>query len=191
MSTHAKNLLTEEQYLEIERKAEFKSEYFRGEMFAMSDASLTHTRLVRRLTVSLDAQLRSGRCEVLALDMRVLVSKSRLYTYPDVVAFCGEPVLLDGHQDTLLNPSLIVEVLSPSTEIYDRTKKFEYYQSIDSLHEYLLVSSDRVHLDLFTRQTDGRWLLTSVGALEDTLELTSVGCRLALAELYQKIDFGA
>ena len=188
MSTHAKTFLTEEQYLEIERKAEYKSEYFQGEMFAMSGASLAHNRLVTRILSTLDAQLRKGSCEVLPSDMRIRVSKSGLYTYPDVVAFCGEPKLADPHLDTLLNPSLIVEVLSPSTEAYDRGKKFEHYRSIESLSEYLLVSSDRVHVDLFRRQADNRWLLTSAGALEDPLDLQSIGCRLSLTELYDRIE---
>ncbi len=188
MSTHSKTLLTEEQYLEIERKAEYKSEYFQGEMFAMAGAGYQHNLLIMNAGAALHEQFRSRPCIVMANDMRIRVSKTGLYTYPDVVAFCGEPVLLDGHQDTLLNPSLIIEVLSPSTEAYDRGQKFAQYRSIESLSEYVLVSSDRVQVDLFTRQLDGRWLLTSASNLEDSLELQSVGCRLALADLYDKIE---
>ena len=120
--------------------------------------------------------------------MRVRVSSTGLYTYPDVLVVCGEPQFLDERRDTLLNPNLIVEVLSPSTEAYDRGRKFEQYQSVESVSEYLLVSSERVSAMLFTRQPDGRWILTTAGRLDDSLDLQSVGCRLALADLYEKVD---
>jgi Uma2 family endonuclease len=189
VSTQPKTFLTPEQYLEIERKAEYKSEYYRGEMFAMAGASLAHNTLVANLIGELHGKLRAGPCRVLPSDMRVRVSATELYTYPDVVAVCGEPRLLGNQMDTLLNPSLLVEVLSPSTEAYDRGRKFEHYQSIESLGEYLMISSDRIHAVLYTRQPDGRWLLTSATRLEDSLDLQSVGCSLALAGLYEKVDF--
>ena len=188
MSTQPKTYLTPEQYLEIERKAEYKSEYFAGEMFAMSGAKFEHVMMVGNITRELSEQLRSRQCFVLSADMRVRVTATGLYTYPDVAVVCGEPQLLDKELDTLLNPVLIVEVLSPSTEAYDRGRKFEHYRSIESLKEYLLVSSDRAHIDLFARQSDGRWLLTSADRLEETIELESVGCRLALAAVYEKVD---
>jgi Uma2 family endonuclease len=112
-------------------------------------------------------------------------------TYPDLTALCGEPQFLDETQDTLLNPSLIVEVLSPSTEFYDCVRKFEHYRSVESVSEYLLVSSERVRAELYTRQPDGRWLLTTAGRMEDSLDLQSVGAHLALADLYEKVDFPA
>ena len=189
MSTQPKTFLTPEQYLEIERKAEYKSEYYRGEMFAMAGASWAHNLLVSHLLRDIGQQLRGKPCEICPSDMRVRVSASGLYTYPDAVVVCGEPQLLDNQFDTLLNPHLIVEVLSPSTEAYDRGRKFEHYQSIESLGEYLMISSDRVHADLYTRQPDGRWLLTSAARLEDSLDLQSVGSSLALAGLYEKVDF--
>jgi len=189
VSTQPKTFLTPEQYLEIERKAEYKSEYYRGEMFAMAGASWAHNLLVSHLLRDIGQQLRGKPCEICPSDMRVRVSASGLYTYPDAVVVCGEPQLLDNQFDTLLNPHLIVEVLSPSTEAYDRGRKFEHYQSIESLGEYLMISSDRVHADLYTRQPDGRWLLTSATRLEDSLDLQSVGSSLALAGLYEKVDF--
>ena len=190
MSTDPKTFLTPEQYLEIERKAEYKSEYYNGEMFAMAGASLAHNLIVGNLVGELHRQLRPGRCRILSSDMRVRVTATGLYTYPDAVAYCGEPQLLDG-SDTLLNPSLIVEVLSLSTEAYDRGRKFEHYQSIESVSEYVLVSSDRVHVDLFRRQADGDWLLKSADRMEDVLELQSIGCRLSLAELYEQVELAA
>jgi Uma2 family endonuclease len=191
MATLTKTYMTPEQYLEIERKAEFKSEYYQGEMFAMAGARWTHNRLVANLIASLHQQLRSRPCQTLPSDMRVQVEATGTYTYPDVSVVCGEPQFLDETRDTLLNPSLIVEVLSPSTEGFDRGRKFEYYCSVESVSEYLMVSSERVRAELYTRQPDGRWLLTAVNRLEDSLDLQSVGAHLALADLYEKVDLPA
>jgi Uma2 family endonuclease len=188
VSTQPKTFLTPEEYLEIEREAEYKSEYFQGEMFAMAGAGQAHNLLVANLVAGLHHQLRSRPCQLYPSDMRVRVPATGLYTYPDVVVVCGEPQFLDEQRDTLLNPSLLVEVLSPSTEAYDRGRKFEHYRSIESFGEYLLVASDRVHADLYTRQPDGRWMLTSAGRLEDSLDLESVGYRLALVDLYERVD---
>jgi Uma2 family endonuclease len=179
--------LTEEQYLEIERKAETKSEYFQGEMFAMSGASLAHIRIVRNTMVALAEQLKSGRCEAFSNDFRVRVGRTRLYTYPDIVATCGEPLLLDKYHDTLLNPRLIIEVLSPSTEAYDRGLKFEHYRTIESLVEYVLVASTRVRVDVFTRDS-ARWALTSAESLDESVKLESIGCTLSVREIYERVE---
>lgn len=120
--------------------------------------------------------------------MRIRINATGLYTYPDGVVVCGKPEFPNRTEDILLNPTLIVEVLSPSTEAYDRGRKFDHYRTIESFREYLLLSSDRIHADLFTLQ-DGRWVLTSADHLEDTLSLESVGCRLAMAGLYEKVEF--
>jgi Uma2 family endonuclease len=189
MSTQAKPFLTPEQYLEIERQAEYKSEYWQGEMFAMSGAAEPHSLLVTSIAAQIYSQLRARDCRTYSNDMRVRVSATGLYTYPDIVVVCGAPQLLDGRRDTLLNPTLIIEVLSPSTEAYDRGRKFEHYQSLDSLKQYLLVASERVHADLFTRQPGGQWLLTSASSLDDTIDLESIGCRIALGESYEKVEF--
>jgi Uma2 family endonuclease len=138
----------------------------------------------------LSAQVRQRPCRVFGSDMRVR-TVGRHYAYPDVTLLCVEPRFLDETQDTLLNPALIVEVLSPSTEAYDRGRKFELYQSIPSLAEYLLLASDRVHADLYTKQASGLWLLASAGELDAVLTLESVGCHLRLADLYEKVDFEA
>ena len=188
MATQPKTFLTPEQYLEIERAAEFKSEYYQGEMFAMAGAVRVHNLLAVNATREISEQLRKRPCETYSNDMRVHVPTTGLYTYPDVVVLCGKPAYLDHNQDTLLNPTVIVEVLSPSTEAYDRGRKFEHYRTIGSLRQYLLISSDRVHADLFTLQ-DGRWVLTSADGPEDALELESIGCRLAMADLYEKVEF--
>jgi Uma2 family endonuclease len=191
MATQPKTFLTPEQYLEIERKAEFKSEYYQGEMFLMGGAREGHNLIVLNLASELRQQLRKRPCRAYMNDMRVRVNATGLYTYPNVAAVCGEPQFLDETRDTLLNPSLIVEVLSPSTEIYNRVRKFEHYRSVESVSEYLMLASERVSAELYTRQPDGRWLLTAVNRLEDSLDLESVGVRLALADLYEKVDFPA
>jgi Uma2 family endonuclease len=191
VSTNPKPFLTPEQYLEIEREAEFKSEYFNGEMFAMAGAREAHNLLTTNVVGALHAQLRLGPCRTYANDMRVRVSATGLYTYPDVIVVCGERHFLDDRRDTLLNPKLIVEVLSPTTEAYDRGRKFEHYKTIESIAEYLLISSDRVHVDLFRRQPDGDWLLKSAGRVEEVLDLESVGCRLSLADLYEQVELAA
>jgi len=189
MSTQPKTYLTPGQYLEIERKAEFKSEYYRGEMFAMSGASYAHIGIVANAMRELGQQLRRGPCRPLSNDMRVRVTPAGLYTYPDVVVVCGEPQFAGDTFDILLNPTVIIEVLSESTEAYDRGLKFALYRSLESLAEYLLISSQRVSAELFSRQADGRWLLTACTRLEDSIDLQSVDAHLLLADLYEKVDF--
>jgi Uma2 family endonuclease len=173
----------------MERQAEYKSEYFAGEMFAMAGGSAPHNLICVNILSDLNQQTRHRPCRVYNSDMQVRVSATGLYTYPDISVVCSEAKFLDEQRRTLLNPNLIVEVLSPSTEAYNRGRKFEHYKTIESLEEYLLVASDRMHADLFTRQPDRRWLLTSAGEPGDALELTSIGCRLVLADIYEKVDF--
>lgn len=186
MSTQSKTFLTPEQYLEIERKAEYKSEYYRGEMFVSGepwqprDNVMAHDALVVNLNRELDAKLAGSACRV----VEAAVAHARF----DAVIVYGEPLLVD---DQLRNPALLVDVILPSREAYERGRKFEKYQTIESLREYLMVASDRVSADLFTRQADGRWLLTSATRLEDSLELQSIGCLLTLSDLYEKIDLAA
>ncbi len=124
-------------------------------------------------------------------DMRVRVLATGLNTYPDVAIVCGERLFLDGHRDTLLNPKVIVEVRSPSTEAYDRGRKFEHYRQIESLEQYLLLSQDRMQAELFSRQPSGQWLLAFATQPEELVDLSSVGCTLSLAECYEKVDFPA
>ena len=189
MSALPKPFLTPEQYLEIERAAEFRSEYFQGEMFAMAGAGWVHNQIVWRAVRHFGNQLASRRCEVMTADQRVRVNATGLFVYPDIVVVCGKPQFLDNQFDTLVNPSLIIEVLSPSTESYDRGRKFEHYRLIESCSEYLLLSTDRISAELFTRQTDGRWLLTVATRMEDTLELQSVSCELSVGAIYDGVDF--
>ncbi len=187
MSTQPKAFLTPEQYLEIERKAEYKSEYYQGEMFAMAGAREAHNLLVVNLILILAQQLLERPCRLYPSDMRV-VNPAGLYTYPDVSAVCAEPRFTDNTLDTLLNPAFIVEVLSPSTEAYDRGRKAEQYRAIESLTDYLLVASDRMHVELLTRQPCGSWLLREFSRPDESIELRSIDCRIALSALYHKVD---
>src|SRR6185312_13332453 len=189
MSRQPKRFLTPEQYLEIERAANFKSEYYEGEMFAMSGAREAHNLVVANVISAIHEQFRRRSCRVYPSDMRVLVNSTGLYAYPDVTALCGEPQFQDGVMDTLLNPVLIVEVLSPSTEAYDRGVKFDHYKNIGSLRDYLLLATNRIHADLYTRQPDNRWLLTSASKPEESLTIESVDVQLTVSTLYEKIEF--
>ena len=189
MSTVPKPRYTPEQYLAIERAAEFRSEFYRGEMFAMVGASRKHnliaSNVCRRISENFDGRL----CEVYQSDMRVKVNKTGLYTYPDVVATCDQPRFEDDHIDTLLNPKVVVEVLSPSTELWDRSKKFEHYRAIESLREYVLISQDHVMVERFTRNAEGQWALLDYRTIEETLVLDSISCQIKLSDIYARIDF--
>jgi len=173
MSSQPKPYLTPEQYLALERTAAYKSEYFRGEVFAMAGASPTHVLMVSNIVAALHGQLRRRPCTVYATDLRLKVNASGLYTYPDIIVVCGEPRFDDDQQDTLVNPTLIVEVLSESTQDYDRGGKFAQYRKIPSFAEYVLVAQDECHVEHFVKQANGLWLLAETDRLEDVLTLSS------------------
>jgi Uma2 family endonuclease len=190
MSVPARQFITPGEYLEGERSAGTRSEYFNGEVFAMAGASRNLNLLCANLVREISSQLRSGPCEVYPIDMRVKVSATGLYTYPDLAVVCDEPQFEDGHLDTLLNPTLIVEVLSPSTEAYDRGDKFAQYRKLQSLQEYVLISQDRARVERFTRQAEGdEWLFAEVSDLESAVVLSSVGCTLRLSDIYERVQF--
>lgn len=188
MSAQRKTLFSPEQYLERERKAEFKSEYYAGEMYAMAGATEAHVLIVSNLTFEFVSQFRRRPCKTYATDMKVRIDASGLYAYPDVVLICGDPEFTDGRQDTLLNPQVIIEVLSPSTAAYDRGEKFLHYRLLPSLTDYLLVSQNAMRVEHYARQADGTWLLTDASGPEGEVVLASVGCRLRLADIYDKVD---
>jgi len=181
--------LSPEDYLAIERRAEFKSEYFDGDMFAMSGASEAHNTIVLNVGAELRQHLKNRPCKAYANDMRVKVSPTGLYTYPDLVVVCGQAQFDDAHLDTLLNPTLIIEVLSDSTEAYDRGRKFAHYRSLESLVEYVLIAQDRPQVESYQRQPDQQWLWTESHDLDNTLRLHSIDCNLLLAEIYDKVVF--
>jgi len=188
MSIQPKRRLTPEQYLEIERQAEYKSEYFNGEMFAFAGATENHVVIVGNISANFYAQLRNKKCKAYTNDMRVKVNITGLYTYPDVVVVCGEPKFEDDHRDTLLNPIVIVEVGSPSTENYDRGTKFEHYRTISSLSDYLLMAQDKIHVEHYVRQSDRSWLFSEFKSATNKLLIQSLGCELAVQEIYEKVE---
>jgi Uma2 family endonuclease len=189
MSAAPKPLLTPQEYLARERRAETKSEYLRGDVFAMGGASREHNLIAGNINRALGQQLRERDCEVYQGDMRVKVSPTGLYTYPDVTVVCGEPDFEDAEVDTLLNPKVLVEVLSPSTADYDRGGKFTHYRRLPSLQEYVVISQDRPLVEHYVRQGQDEWLLTEQRALHDALVLPSIQCELPLSEIYLKVRF--
>ncbi len=191
MSAIPKTKLTPEEYLEFERKSEERHEYFDGAIFAMSGARRNHNKVATNISGLIWQHLKGVDCESYSNDMRVFVPKTGLYTYPDVVVVCGEPQFQDKVFDTLLNPTLLIEVLSESTESYDRGKKFQHYRSIESLREYVLISQDEARIEKYVKSGDGFWVLSEAVGLDSEIEFSSIECRVALDEVYDKIDFSA
>ena len=189
MSALPKVRLTEAEYLDIERKAEFKSEFFRGEMFAMAVASREHNYVKENLVGELYARLKGTPCRSLSGDQRVKVSATGLYTYPDVVIVCGKAEYDSIDRDALINPVVIIEILSPSTEKYDRGAKFRQYQQLGSVKEYVLVSQEVPVCESFVRQADGTWNLTTVTDLKADFEFSTVKVRIPMADIYNGVDF--
>jgi Uma2 family endonuclease len=187
MSAQPESFLTAQDYLVWERQQETRHEYLEGQVFAMTGASRAHNVLCMNLSASLHQQLRGKPCEIYANDMRVKVSETGMYTYPDLVAACGEPRFEDQAVDTLLNPVLIIEVLSDSTERYDRGAKFTHYRSVVSLREYLLVSQHESRVEHYVRQPGNHWLLTEYQEMQDRIDLNSLDSYLSLAEVYERI----
>lgn len=186
-SVAAQTYLTPEEYLTFERKATTKHEYVNGHIIAMSGASFAHNFITTNVAVHLSVQLMDGEYRVATSDMRVKAIQTDSYFYPDVVVVCGEPRAEDDTFDTLLNPTLIVEILSPSTETYDKGEKFEHYQQIASLKDYILISQDEVHVAHYCRQGSG-WLQTEFAEPQDVLSLRSIDCELRLQDVYRRVE---
>lgn len=180
--------ISPQEYLTLERASPVRHAYYRGEMFAMSGASQAHNTINLNLASALNRQLVGGPCQAYVNDMRVKVSATGLYTYPDTVVACAEQAFEDSQVDTLLNPTIISEVLSDSTEAYDRGQTFAQYKKLESLREYVLIAQDRVCVEHYLRQGE-QWILTTFEYLADTLELSTVGCRVALKDIYDRVVF--
>jgi Uma2 family endonuclease len=181
--------LTPEQYLELERASEFRHEYYNGRMYAMSGGTHPHSIIIGNLGRVLGNALEKGPCLVTTSDFRVRVSPDGLYTYPDVVVVCDPPKYADGHRDTLENPVLLIEVLSRTTEAYDRGFKSAQYRTVDSLQEYALISQTEPRVEVFRRQAGGNWLLSEFVRMEASCRLESVGCTISLSDIYGKVSF--
>ncbi len=181
--------LTAEEYLAIERNAEFKSDFYDGEMYAMAGASIEHNRVKENLTYELKSRMRGGPCESFSSDQRVHINRTGLYTYPDIVVVCNPIERAIHDANTIVNPRIIFEVLSPSTERYDRDVKLRHYGQIESLQEYILVSQDVPQIHRLVRQTDGTWSLKVFHGIQDTFSLTSLPIEIPLADVYYNIEF--
>lgn len=179
--------ITEEEYLVREPEAEYKNEFRDGEIVAMGGASLAHSRITANLIREIDGQLKGRGCTTFSSDTRIKVAAARFYTYPDVSVVCGTPQVDERDKAALLNPILIVEVLSPSSEAYDRGEKFTYYQKLDTLHEYVLVAQDRLCIERFSRQKNGRWKSVAVASREETLLLPAIDCRIFVRDVYDNV----
>ena len=186
MEVLKKKFFTEQEYLEFERESPTKNEFYCGEIFAMAGASLSHNSVVANLIFILIDQLKNKPWRVYPSDLSLRVNKSGLYTYPDVSIFCGEPILVEGTKDTVTNPTVLIEVLSDSTEKYDRGKKFQFYREIQSLKEYVLVSTTHKLVEIFRKNTDGNWLLLD-SIEKESISLESVECILKITDLYNGI----
>jgi Uma2 family endonuclease len=184
----AKPWITPTEYLAAERQARHRSEYVNGQVYALAGASRAHNLIVVNTVAELRAQLRGRPCEVYASDMRVKVEPTGMYTYPDVVGLCDEPRFEDAEVDTLLNPAVIIEVVSPSTESYDRGGKFAHYRRMASLREYVLIAQEVRRIDHYRRDGDS-WVLTEFSDPQVPLAIATLGCILKLSDVYDRVEF--
>lgn len=190
MQAQEKKLLyTPEEYFALEDRAEFKSEYYQGEIFSMAGASLNHNRIVRNLTVALSVAVQQQPYEVFASDVKVSIPESRAYTYPDVLLLREPPQFAEKRNDTVTNPLIIIEVLSESTKDFDRSGKFDLYRTVPSLQEYILVYQDKIQVEQFIKQGAKQWLMQEYDAADEILTFANVPVQLALADMYAKVSF--
>ncbi len=182
--------ITEEEYLKSEREALEKHEYFDGEIFDMAGTSEEHANISSNINISLGTQLKKRPCKSYQSDLRVHIPATGLYTYPDVIVVCGKPEMLeDTYLDTIFNPVLIVEVLSPSTADYDKGTKFDHYRTIETLQEYVLVWQDKKRVARYTKQSDESWILRDFIGEDAAIDLSSIECQLTIEDIYDKVDF--
>jgi Uma2 family endonuclease len=189
MQQSKQKVVSPKEYLAMERKAEVKSEYYKGELFAMAGASRIHNLITTNIVRWLGNELLERPCSVYSSDMKVKTNEIDKYTYPDIVITCEEEKFEDKEEDILLNPMVIIEILSDSTEAYDRGKKFSHYQYINSFIEYILVSQDTYKVEKFIRQQDNKWLYEEFHNNDDSLTIESINCELPLHEIYRKLEF--
>jgi Uma2 family endonuclease len=183
----AHQFISQEDYLKTERLATEKHEYFKGEIFAMSGASRFHNRISINLTLGIGGFLKGKLCKPYGSDLRVHVAENTLYTYPDLTIVCGKEEYLDDVFDTLVNPKVLIEILSPSTKDYDRGSKFTLYRGIASLEEYILVDSENIYIERFYKTIEGKWTLSEYKTISETLEISSIEFNLPLSEIYADV----
>ena len=180
--------MTEAEYLEFEFNSELKHQYINGEVLVMASSIWQHNQISGATMANLYNQLRGQDYTVIPSQQRIKVMATGLITYPDVGVVQGKPAIVDKY-DTIANPLVIIEILSASTEAYDRGVKFQHYRQIETLQDYLLIAQDKPHIEGFTRQDDGKWTLTEAVGLDSTFVIASIGCTLALADVYQNVTF--
>ena len=188
MQKPAKKYLTPDEYLELEQAAEFKSEYYQGEIFAFAGASINHNRIVGNLYSKLNHALTNKKCEAFMSDMRIWVKSKDLFTYPDVSVVCDKPQFYPDRDDTITNPLIIIEVLSESTKNYDRGEKFEFYRSITTFQEYVLIDQYKIHIEHFYIGVEGKWVLTEYNDIEDMLKLSKIDFQIPIIDVYHRVD---
>jgi Uma2 family endonuclease len=181
--------ISEKEYLVAERLATEKHEYFQGEVFVMSGASKAHNEIFSNAFGEFVIQLKGKKCRPYGSDFRVNIPKNTLYTYPDISVYCNEPETLDAENDTAVNPTVIIEILSPSTRNYDLGGKFTLYRQIESLKDYILIDSEVAKVITYTKNNDGSWLLVEYNAIEDSFSIPSIGVTLNLVDLYENVKF--
>jgi Uma2 family endonuclease len=188
MTAIAKTIISEKAYLEEERKALNKSEYYRGEIFAMAGATEEHNAIVGAILGELYGFLKGKPCKVYPSDLRVHNNENTLYTYPDVVVVCGKVEFIDDQFDTILNPTVLIEVLSPATENYDRGTKFKLYRTIPSLKNYILISSTEYAAEIFTRKENDEWVLNTTKGSDGHIYISSIDYNLSLTDVYSQVE---
>ena len=189
MLLQEKDSITPDEYLALERESDIKNEYFDGEIFAMAGARRGHNQISTNIVRMLGNHLLEKPCSVFSSDMKVKMEEIRKYTYPDIVVVCDHEEYEDENNDILLNPLVIIEILSDSTEAYDRGDKFSHYQFIDSFKEYILVSQYVCRVEKFTRQEDETWVYSKRNNMEDTVRIESIKCDLPVSEIYRRVNF--
>jgi Uma2 family endonuclease len=188
MTAQRKPYLTEQEYMVFERDSMTKHEYYDGQIYAMAGASRIHNLIVGNTLAALHGQLRRTPCQIFPNDMRVKVQKTGLHTYPDLVILCGAPHFTDDALDTLLNPLVLIEILSPSTERYDRGLKFQHYRTIATLQAYILIAQDQQQIEQYTKQANGQWVLQEATSSEASITIAAIQSTLVLADVYEKVD---
>jgi Uma2 family endonuclease len=184
-----KNKFTADEYLAMEVVADYKSEFYHGEIFALAGGTVDHNAVVLNCSAELRARLDPGRCQVLNSDNRLHIRRSGLYTYPDVMVVCGKVQFLERRKDTVTNPLLIVEVLSASTRDYDRGAKFDFYKQIPSLQEYVLIESERPRVECYRRSADGQWTIQAFEGLDAVARFESIACELPFRCIYLQVSW--
>ena len=180
---------TPEEYLALEEAAEYRSEYYQGEIFAMSGSSANHNRIARNLVIALESAFENKPCESFINDMRLLVKKNGLYTYPNVMVVCGQIKFVEGRTDTVTNPVVVIEILSESTQDYDRGSKFMLYRGLETLQEYILIDQTKIYVEQFRRLEDGRWILDNLDQTDDLLRIESIDFKISLQQIYRNVDW--